>query len=229
MNSPLKPVNATRPYPGPCPGPYPGHCPGKHRPAAQRGVSLIEVMISLFVFGIGVLGFAALQSRAVQATFDNGQRDQVVWLTQSVIDRIRGNDGAARKYAELLTNYNSGTCPASASAQPKRCTGSTTLDTNSQCANCCSADEMAEFDVWDLYCRSDFQGANAIKGLSVNLTCTDARSNAACTTTSTQANLELEHKWCARSVESNADLSRAAADPCDNTVAQMTYNVAFRP
>lgn len=203
------------------------------RPAAQRGVSLIEVMISLFVFGIGVLGFAALQSRAVQATFDNSQRDQVVWLTQSLIDRIRGNPGAAGKYAALLSNYNNSTCP-SASAQPRQCTGSTTLDSNNQCTDCCSADEMAQFDVWDLYCSSDFQGVNAVKGLSVELTCANAATGASCATSGappagSYVNLELEHKWCARTVESDPNLSPAAGNPCDNSVAQMTYNVAFRP
>lgn len=203
------------------------------RPGAQRGVSLIEVMISLFVFGIGVLGFAALQSRAVQATFDNSQRDQVVWLTQSLIDRIRGNPGAAGKYAALLTAYNSGKCP-SASAQPRQCTGNTTLDSSNQCTNCCDADEMAQFDVWDLYCSSDFQGVKAVKGLSVELTCANAETGAACATSGappagSYVNLELEHKWCARTVESDPNLSPAAGSACDNSVAQMTYNVAFRP
>lgn len=201
------------------------------RPAAQRGVSLIEVMISLFVFGIGVLGFAALQSRAVQATFDNSQRDQVVWLTQSLIDRIRGNPGAAGKYASELTAYNSSSCP---SAQPRTCTGRTTLDSNQQCDNCCSAEQMAEFDVWDLYCSSDFQGVKAVKGLSVELTCANAATGASCATSGappagSYVNLELEHKWCARTVESDPNLSPAAGSPCDNSVAKMTYNVAFRP
>ena len=204
------------------------------RPAAQRGVSLIEVMISLFVFGIGVLGFAALQSRAVQATFDNSQRDQVVWLTQSLIDRIRGNPGAAGKYAALLSNYRSGSCPSA----PVSCTGriNTIRDSNNQeqCTNCCDADEMAQFDVWDLYCSSDFQGVKAVKGLSVELTCANAETGAACATSGappagSYANLELEHKWCARTVESDPNLSPAAGNPCDNSVAQMTYNVAFRP
>ena len=203
------------------------------RPAAQRGVSLIEVMISLFVFGIGVLGFAALQSRAVQATFDNSQRDQVVWLTQSLIDRSRGNPGAAGKYAALLSNYQSGSCP-SASAQPRQCDGSTTLDSNNQCTNCCSADEMAQFDVWDLYCSSDFQGVKAVKGLSVELICANAETGATCAASGappagSYVNLELEHKWCARTVESDPNLSPAAGSPCDNSVEQMTYNVAFRP
>ena len=203
------------------------------RPAAQRGVSLIEVMISLFVFGIGVLGFAALQSRAVQATFDNSQRDQVVWLTQSLIDRIRGNPGAAGKYAALLTAYNSGKCP-SASAQPRQCTDSTTLDSNNQCTDCCSAEQMAEFDVSDLYCSSDFQGVKAVKGLSVNLKCTNAETGAPCATSGappagSYVNLELEHKWCARTVESDPNLSPAASSPCDNSAEEMIYNVAFRP
>ena len=183
----------------------------KHTDQGQKGASLIEVLVSVFIFTIGVLGFASLQSRSVQATFDNGQRDQVVWITQSMVDRLRLNAGAATTYTSLLTDFDIADCA----------TPTTLCD-----AAACTAAQMASFDVWDLYCRNTFQGTSAVKGLSANLSCTDADSDGNC---DTAADLTLTNSWCARSIESTQGLSTAAEDVCDNTLAQMSYRVGFRP
>lgn len=180
-------------------------------PYKHKGASLIEVMVSVFVFSIGVLGFASLQSRSVQATFDNGQRDQVVWLTQSIIDRIRVNDAATTSYVTSLTDFDISDCSTPATL----CDAAT-----------CTTAQMATFDVWDLYCRNTFQGTSAVKGLSATLTCTDADVDGNC---DTAADLTLTNSWCARSIESTEGLVTAEDDDCDNTVAQMSYRVSFRP
>lgn len=174
----------------------------------QKGATLIELMVSVFIFAIGVLGFASLQSRSIQATFDNGQRDQVVWLTQSLVDRIRVNSSVAAvsNYATLLTDFDAADCATPATL----CNAAT-----------CTAVEMSTFDVWDLYCSNQFLGTSAIKDLSANLSCTDG------TCDTVAENLLLTSTWCARSVESEQALS--AGTVCDNTVAQMTYNMGFRP
>lgn len=170
------------------------------------------MMIAVFIFAIGVLGFASLQSRSLQATFDNGQRDQVVWLSQGLVDRIRMNNSAAAlaQYELLLDDFGSpadATCDA---AVP-----------NPLCdAAVCTDVEMATFDAWDLYCSNEFMGAYAIKGLSVTLTCTDGACN-----TPTE-NLNLTTTWCARGVEKEIE---SIADSCDNTIAQMSYSMGFRP
>ena len=40
----------------------------------QQGVSMIELLVSLFIFSVGLLGFATLQTRSLQEGFDSGQR-----------------------------------------------------------------------------------------------------------------------------------------------------------
>lgn len=178
----------------------------------QRGASLIEVIVSVFIFAVGVLGFASLQSRSIQATFDNTQRDQVVWLSQSLVDRVRVNKPGATTYADELTDFDLADC-----ANP-----------GNMCdAGTCTATQMATYDVWDLYCRNSFQGASAIKGLSVNLVCTDTDGDP--TVCAPSADLTLTTNWCARGVETTQGLETAADDACDNTIAQMEYRVGFRP
>ena len=175
----------------------------------SRGASLIEVMVSVFIFAVGVLGFASLQSRAVQATFDNGQRDQVIWLTQSLVDRVRSNSShaAITSYTTKLSDFDAAGC-----ARPARICDAGLPD--------CSATEMALFDVWDLYCRNTFQGANAIKALSVNLACSDGNCN------TDVENIYLTTTWCARGVERTIG---SASATCENTVAEMKYSIGFTP
>lgn len=55
----------------------------------QRGSSLIEVLITLLVFAVGMLGMAALQLNALQGTADSAQRSQSAWILQDISERSR--------------------------------------------------------------------------------------------------------------------------------------------
>lgn len=56
---------------------------------AQGGFSLIEVLISIVIVAIGLLGLAGLQARAMNAEFESYQRSQAVLLANDMIDRMR--------------------------------------------------------------------------------------------------------------------------------------------
>lgn len=58
---------------------------------AERGVSMLEILIALLVTTIGLLGFAGLQSRALVATEDTYQRTQATSIAQEMIERMRMN------------------------------------------------------------------------------------------------------------------------------------------
>ncbi|WP_339846147.1 type IV pilus modification protein PilV [uncultured Halopseudomonas sp.] len=57
----------------------------------QRGVSLLEVMIAVFVTAIGVLGAAAMQLNALKYTDSSRLSSQASFIVYDVIDRIRAN------------------------------------------------------------------------------------------------------------------------------------------
>ena len=57
----------------------------------QRGVSLIEVMIAVFVTAIGVLGAAAMQLNALKYTDSSRTTSQASFIVYDIIDRIRAN------------------------------------------------------------------------------------------------------------------------------------------
>jgi len=56
-----------------------------------RGFSMIEVLITLVLVCIGVLGMVALQSRTVQYTQDTVQRNTAAALANDLVELIRAN------------------------------------------------------------------------------------------------------------------------------------------
>ena len=64
-------------------------------PVAQRGTTLIEVLIALVVLAIGLLGMALLQVTSVQSNHSAYYRSQVTLLAADLADRMRANRTAA--------------------------------------------------------------------------------------------------------------------------------------
>ncbi len=61
----------------------------------QRGVALIEVMIAFLLLSIGLIGYSALQVRAVKATQSSMQRTDTSILAGNIIEAMRANKSAA--------------------------------------------------------------------------------------------------------------------------------------
>jgi type IV pilus assembly protein PilV len=62
---------------------------------AQRGVALLEVLISFLILSVGLVGFSALQVRAIKATQSTLQRTKAVMLANSILDAMRANKAVA--------------------------------------------------------------------------------------------------------------------------------------
>lgn len=67
----------------------------------QRGFSLLEVLISVVVLSIGLLGMAALQINAMKNSQSSFQRSQAVMLSYYMLDAMRANRADA-----VAENYN---------------------------------------------------------------------------------------------------------------------------
>ncbi len=124
----------------------------------QSGASLIEIMVSVFVFSIGALGLAALQTQTLVRADDSKQRSVVLWKAEELVSRIRASKtlenpaGLGEKYYTTLNKNNSGgtigkfdssdaySCPAAA---PKKCD---VINAS------CSEDEVVTFDLWSILC-----------------------------------------------------------------------------
>lgn len=66
---------------------------GRH---LQRGVSLIEVLVSVLIFSVGLLGLAALQLNSMKANQTAGVRSHATFLAYEMGDRMRAARGDAQ-------------------------------------------------------------------------------------------------------------------------------------
>lgn len=93
----------------------------------QQGFSLLEVLISVLIFSIGLLGVAALLVLSVRTNHSAYLRTQATFLAESMADRIRTNLGWIQEY--------NGTYDAS-----------TTDDDDGDCGGPCTPAELVERD-----------------------------------------------------------------------------------
>lgn len=65
---------------------------------SQRGVTLIEVLVTVIILSIGLLGMAGLQSRLQQSEMEAYQRSQALILLNDMANRIASNRNNAATY-----------------------------------------------------------------------------------------------------------------------------------
>ena len=78
----------------------------------QRGFTMVEVMITVFVVAIGLLSAAALQATAKKAAIDAIQRSTASTLAVDILERMRANREVLASYAVsgLTTTPTAQTC-----------------------------------------------------------------------------------------------------------------------
>ena len=86
------------------------HC--KRYGAEQQGIALIEILISVLVLGIGLLGIAALQSSSVRYSQSAQERTTALIMAGTLTEMMRANPDVARAgsyagdcEAELLAEW----------------------------------------------------------------------------------------------------------------------------
>lgn len=80
----------------------------------QRGFSLLEVMIAIFITAIGVLGAAAMQLSALKYTDSSRLTSQASFIAYDIIDRMRANADPSQLERYALVNLEA--APGSATS-----------------------------------------------------------------------------------------------------------------
>ena len=101
-------------------------------PSRQRGIGLIEVMIAVLVFSVGILALAASQLAAKRSIYEATQRSIATGLTRDIIERMRSNKNQLDAY--VVTNIGDEASLLSAAA------------TDCSSASCTPA-ELAAYDL----------------------------------------------------------------------------------
>lgn len=144
----------------------------------QAGVGMVEILITLFILSIGMLGVASLQFVSAFANSDALNRSQSVMVVQQFSERLRANavksvtgDGLIVDNAYFNANfYNFANlaCAGGGSAFECFCLEIPAAIPDCQ-ANECTAVEFATYDAYELSCSATSSNPAATIGLS----CTD--------------------------------------------------------
>lgn len=92
----------------------------------QKGFSLLEVLITLILTTVGILGVVAMQSRSIQYTQDSVERNNAIMLTEQIIGIMRSNYCAIYENFPPLTPIGHGLKPHSlfySSSNTEGCSG----------------------------------------------------------------------------------------------------------
>jgi len=115
----------------------------------QPGFTLIEVLVSMVILSIGLLGIFAMQSRALMDNQDAYLRTQAVFLAYDMSDRIRAN-GKYWKTANLATtltnaqNFTQTNHPFCSAYDPTTAALASPLADPDKCSD----QQMAEYDTY---------------------------------------------------------------------------------
>lgn len=96
------------------------------RIAKQSGVGLVEVMVALLVFSVGMLGVASLQVVSKKSSFEAQQRLEATWLANDLAARISGSgmslDDQKTYYSDFIYSVDDGiTVPTSCNEIGSEC------------------------------------------------------------------------------------------------------------
>lgn len=108
----------------------------------QHGVGLVEVLVALVLLSIAVLGFVALQLRAVAASHEAGRNIQAMNIARDLSERIRTNRDGLADYKKVTS--------------PENCASTQGANTG----KFCTAKEMAEYDYMQVSSKAADLGMN---------------------------------------------------------------------
>ena len=111
-----------------------------------RGLTLIEVLVTVVITSIGLMGLVSLQMQSLRATQDTGNRSHAVWVFNDIVNRVRANEAFSASYnkngnavncaqppANICSHYN----PGAAAAVP---------------AENCDGQQLAAWDLFEIAC-----------------------------------------------------------------------------
>lgn len=173
---------------------------------ASSGFTLIEVLISVFILGVGILGVFSMQSHALKDNQDAYIRTQAVFLAYDLSDRIRANSDYWRQ--QIADNT---VATAVANAAYTFCnaydpTSDTVAEPPVQPSEC-TAQELAAYDL--------YRWKKDVDDILPNAQVTISREVDANTTTTDQDIIQIEIKWNRVNQDTEAKLGQLASYTLD--------------
>ena len=193
-------------------------------PSFQRGVGMIEVLVTLFILSVGLLGVASLQFIGSLSNADALNRSQSVLVAQQLSERLRASaymstvgDGLVVDndyFDQDLYNFANLTC--SGGGQPYNCY---CLNVPAAIPDCrggnCTASQMAAYDAYEVSCSA----VATNPAVTVELACDD-NNNVDADACSAGSRLNIILAWPVQNWQNidrqlNADCNVGRTEPHD--------------
>ncbi|GAA0857999.1 hypothetical protein GCM10009114_25960 [Aliiglaciecola litoralis] len=189
--------------------------------AQQKGVGMIEVLVTLFILSIGILGVASLQFVSSFSNADALNRSQSVMVAQQLSERLRASarmsligDGLVvdeNYFNQNLYNFNNLTCNSTATNHACFCLahpGDIPDCTGGQC----DASEFASYDAYQASCSA----VSANPSVKLGVSCDD-NNNLDAEACSAGSRISIILSW---PVESWQNIERALNEECNVNEAE---------
>lgn len=140
---------------------------------AQRGTTLVEVLVAAFIIGFALLGISALQMKALQYSTNAEFRAKASDIAWALADRMRANlpagnitTGSGNEYIENIivacpVNWVGSVCAMDPGA------------TNTAGVTQCTAADMAAYDMFQMTCADDMGAAEVLPDGTLRVACVD--------------------------------------------------------
>jgi type IV pilus assembly protein PilV len=114
------------------------------------GLTLIEVLVTIVITSIGLMGLISLQMQALKATQDAGNYSHATWVLNDLTSRIKANRESSLSYVAagpVICPANSTTLPAGIVVCSNYATGSARVG-----SAVCTGPELAAWDLFEVAC-----------------------------------------------------------------------------
>ncbi len=165
----------------------------RSRRRATAGFTLVELLVTLFIVSVGMLGLVKLEAAGVSESHVSRMRSLMTYQAESLAGLMRADRGYWASTGSTFTTFNySGsapTFPTTANSSSADCTSSSVV---------CKPSEMAYAD---LKAWTDAFGT-AFPGATLSIACSAASGGCASATT-TPASYDITLTWTEKTVASN--------------------------
>jgi type IV pilus assembly protein PilV len=116
----------------------------------SSGLTLIEVLVTVVITSIGLMGLISLQMQALKATQDAGNYSHATWILNDLASRIKANRNSSLSYAGV----GAVNCPANPAALPTGIVVCSNYATGSVrvASAVCTGPELAAWDLFEVAC-----------------------------------------------------------------------------
>jgi type IV pilus assembly protein PilV len=197
----------------------------------QTGVGMVEILVTLFILALGLLGVASLQFVSAFSNADALNRSQAVMVAQQLSERLRANatmsplgTGMVVDNTYLDANqYNFNNLSCSGDGLPHACFCQSLPPSITDCAtHSCYASQFASYDAHQLSCAAVANNPDT----QIRLTCTDTNTTDihSC---SAGSRYQILLRWPVQSWQNhqrilNSECNTEEEDPHDCVVLEVT-------